>query len=202
MEKPNPSFAFSGVVPSICDAEAGDAAYSNPSRQSTGDGGPTDLPEPGAHVVTRRRAYVHHGIYLGDGLVVHYAGFVHGLRPGPIEAVSIERFTHGRAWYVIPESSISFSREEIIRRALSRVGEDRYHFFTNNCEHFCEWCLRAEHRSHQVDRMLSWPLRALEKLITLPGYCARVLDGIVAGRDKSLMPALPRHTQSVPVSRE
>jgi hypothetical protein len=202
MEKPTASSAFSGVVPSVCDAEAGDAECSNQSNQSAGDGGPTDLPEPGAHVVTMRRAYVHHGIYLGDGLVAHYAGFVRGLRPGPVEAVSIQRFTQGRPLYVIPESSISFSSAEVIQRALSRVGEDRYHFLTNNCEHFCEWCLRAEPRSYQVDRLLSWPLRALQKLITLPGYCARVLEANVVGRDKSLMPALPRHTQSVPVSRE
>lgn len=209
MEKPTPSFAFSGVVPSICDAEAGDAECSSQSKQSTGGGGPTDLPEPGAHIVTMRTAYVHHGIYLGHGLVAHYAGFVRGLRPGPIEAVSIEQFTQGRPLYVIPESAPAFSSTEIVRRALSRVGEHRYHFLNNNCEHFCEWCLRAEHRSYQVDRLLSWPLRTLQRalnaaarLINLPGYFARVHDEIVAGRDKSLVPALPRHTQSAPVSRE
>ena len=33
-------------------------------------------PEPpmGAHVVTQRRAYTHHGIYVGSGKVIHYAG--------------------------------------------------------------------------------------------------------------------------------
>lgn len=169
----------------------------------------TDLPEPGAHIVTRRRAYVHHGIYIGGGLVAHYAGFVRGLRPGPIEAVSIERFTQGRALYVIPESEPSFSSAEIVQRALSRVGEDRYHFLNNNCEHFCEWCLRAEHRSHQVERLLSWPLHVLErmlevvaKVITLPGYFARVHDELAVGKDRSLVPALPPHTRSAPLSRE
>lgn len=209
MEKPNPSFAFSGVVPSICDAEAGGAECDSQSNQASGGGDPTDPPAPGAHIATVRRAYVHHGIYLGDGLVAHYAGFVRSLRPGPIEAVSIERFTQGRPWYVIPESSPAFSSTEIVRRALSRVGEHRYHFLNNNCEHFCEWCLRAEHRSYQVDRLLSWPLRTLQqaldvaaKLINLPDCFARVHDEIVAGRDKSLVPVLPRHTRSAPGSRE
>jgi hypothetical protein len=32
-----------------------------------------------------------------------------------------------------------------------RLGEDRYSVLTNNCEHFCEWCVRGEHRSYQVD---------------------------------------------------
>lgn len=41
-----------------------------------------------------------------------------------------------------------------------REGEDRYHVRANTCEHFCERCLRGEHRSYPVDRWLSWPLRA------------------------------------------
>lgn len=43
-----------------------------------------DLP-PGAHLTTPRRGYVHHGIYAGDGRVVHYAGFSRILRRGPVE---------------------------------------------------------------------------------------------------------------------
>jgi hypothetical protein len=31
----------------------------------------------------------------------------------------------------------------------------------NNCEHFCEWCLRDEHRSYQVERLLKLPRRAV-----------------------------------------
>lgn len=25
-------------------------------------------------------------------------------------------------------------------RALSRLGEEKYHLITNNCEHFVRWC--------------------------------------------------------------
>jgi hypothetical protein len=40
---------------------------------------------------------------------------------------------------------------------------------SNNCEHFCEWCLRDEQRSYQVERLLA-----------LPPQLARVCaDGIV-----------------------
>ena len=97
----------------------------------------------GSHIATPRGAYVHHGIYVGNGLVVHYGGLVRGLRAGPIEVVSIEQFTQGRPLHVILASSPYFSGAEIVQRALSRVGEDRYHVLTNNCEHFCEWCVRA-----------------------------------------------------------
>lgn len=93
----------------------------------------------GSHIATPRGAYVHHGIDVGNGLVVHYGGPVPGLRAGPIEVVSIEQFTQGRLLHVVLASSPYFSGAEIVQRALSRVGEDRYHVLTNNCEHFCEW---------------------------------------------------------------
>src|SRR5438445_1741992 len=32
---------------------------------------------PGAHLVTLRCGYCHHGIYVGDRKVVHYAGYCH-----------------------------------------------------------------------------------------------------------------------------
>ena len=116
---------------------------------------------PGTRVVTPRRGYRHHGIYVGRGKVVHYGGLVRGLHRGPVEEVSLEKFTNGRPLWVRYESSCCFDPDEVIRRALSRVGEDCYRLLTNNCEHFCEWCLRAEHRSYQVDEWLLRPHRAL-----------------------------------------
>ena len=80
-------------------------------------------------------------------------------RPWPIHSLHLEQFTQGRPLHVILASSPCFSGAEIVQPALSRVGEDRYHVLTNNCEHFCEWCVRAEPRSYQVDRWLLWPLR-------------------------------------------
>lgn len=57
------------------------------------------------------------------------------------------------------ESTPRFEREEVIRRARSRIGENRYRLLSNNCEHFCEWCLRGEHRSEQVERIFALPRR-------------------------------------------
>ena len=119
----------------------------------------------GSHVVTPRRGYVHHGIYVGDGKVVHYAGLAHGLRRGPVEEISLARFTGGHAVCVRSDAPLEFDRWEVIRRARSRVGEDRYRLLTNNCEHFCEWCLYGEHRSYQVEEWLARPVRALHAAI-------------------------------------
>ena len=117
---------------------------------------------PGAHVVTPRTGYSHHGIYVGGGLIVHYRGFERGMRIGPIETVSIERFARGRPLRVVEAGAPYFEPSAIVHRAMSRIGEDRYHVLTNNCEHFCEWCVHAEQRSYQVERLIFWvsaPLR-------------------------------------------
>jgi hypothetical protein len=118
-------------------------------------------PPPGSHLITRRRGYLHHGIYVGSGNVVHYAGLANGLRRGPVEEVPIARFARGQSVWVKSSSTPDFDCGEVIRRALSRLGEDCYRLLTNNCEHFCEWCLRGEPRSFQVEAWLGRPMRAL-----------------------------------------
>jgi hypothetical protein len=121
----------------------------------------------GAHVVTPRCGYLHHGIYVGGGNVVHYSGLARGLRRGPVEEISLAGFTDGHSVWTRSNAPPNFDRGEVIRRARSRVGEDRYRILSNNCEHFCEWCLRGEHRSYQVDAWLAPPLRLLRVSIGL-----------------------------------
>jgi hypothetical protein len=60
----------------------------------------------------------------------------------------------------------------IVRRTRSLVGEDCYDLLTNNCEHFCDWWLRAEHRSHQVDEWLSRPGGRYGRLSVLSKSCS------------------------------
>jgi hypothetical protein len=136
--------------------------------------GPGDRPldperEPplGAHVVTPRRGYTHHAIYVGGGRVVQYGGLSWGLRRGPVEEVRLSEFTQGRPIWIRAAGSHSFDPHEVIRRARLRLGEDSYSLLTNNCEHFCEWCVRGLHRSRQVDDRISGYRGALLKLIEL-----------------------------------
>ena len=92
-------------------------------------------PPLGSHLVTPRRGYLHHGIYVGARKVVHYSGLVHGLRRGPVEEVPVAHFACGQRVWVRSETLSDFDVREVIRRARSRVGEDRYRLLTNNCEH-------------------------------------------------------------------
>jgi len=120
-----------------------------------------DEPPVGSHLVTPRRGYTHHGIYVGAGKVVHYAGLARGWQRGAVEEVSLAGFGHGQAVWVGSCRKPCFDRAEVARRARSRLGENRYRLLTNNCEHFCEWCLRGEGRSAQVEIWLVQPRRIL-----------------------------------------
>ena len=118
-------------------------------------------PPIGAHLVTPRRRYSHHGIYVGGGQVVHYAGLSRSLRCGPVEEVPLTRFAGGLGVFVKPHACPRFDWQEVIRRARSRLGENRYRLLTNNCEHFCEWCLLGAGHSEQVEQWLRLPLAVL-----------------------------------------
>lgn len=114
----------------------------------------------GAHLVTPRRGYTHHGVYVGGNRVIHYAGWSRAaLTCRPVEEVSLEQFAGGHGVSALPASE-RFAPAEVVARARSRLGEDRYRLTSNNCEHFCHWCLSGEHRSAQVDSLLGWPSRA------------------------------------------
>jgi hypothetical protein len=86
-------------------------------------------PALGAHLVTPRLAFAHHGIYVGSGRVVHYGALARRLRRAPVEEVPLAIFAHGHALYVRPPIRPRFDCQEVIRRARSRLGEDRYDLY-------------------------------------------------------------------------
>ncbi len=121
----------------------------------------------GAHLLTRRQGYMHHGIYAGQGRVIHYAGFASALRAGPVEETSLEAFAAGCAVAVRLAPCARFVGIEAVTRARSRLGENRYRLLSNNCEHFCSWCLFGESRSEQVESCLRHPRTALRAMLRL-----------------------------------
>lgn len=116
---------------------------------------------PGTALIVIRRGYRHHGIYVGHGRVIHYAGLIRH-RHGRIEEVSLEEFRENKPVYVRRAPEMDRGRD-IVLRARSRLGECRYDLIRNNCEHFCNWCLFGESRSAQVES-LARPIRALARL--------------------------------------
>ena len=108
---------------------------------------------PGSRLIVRRRAYFHHGIYVGNGRMIHYAGWCRGTH-GLVEEVPLEQFTEGHRYSIGPMPPDRRAGEDIVRRARSRLGERRYHLLRNNCEHFCNWCQLGECRSEQVEAVM------------------------------------------------
>jgi lecithin:retinol acyltransferase len=105
----------------------------------------------GAHLATPRLGYTHHGIYAGNGRVIHYPGFKRLFCRGRVEEVSLDEFAQGRALRVIGWQSPKFSGAERAERARSRLGEESYRFWSNNCEHFAHWCVFGTSHSAQVE---------------------------------------------------
>lgn len=124
-------------------------------------------PTPGTHLVTQRRGYEHHGVYVGNGRVVHYAGFADSAQRAPVEEVTLECFARGHAMWVRLHPFATYTGDEAVMRARSRLGEDRYRLLTNNCEHFCVWCLFGEARSKQVEACLAHPRVAVRLVVSL-----------------------------------
>ena len=155
-----------------------------------------DEPAIGAHIMTPRRAYTHHGIYVGEGRVVQYPGLSRGLRRGPVEEVSLCEFAQGREiWMRLAETS-HFSPADVVRRARLRLGENRYHPLTNNCEHFCEWCVRGEARSHQVDELAAHYPRVWQRLLKLLDRTPLLRRRSVSINSKKVVPAMTEPAQT------
>jgi hypothetical protein len=127
-------------------------------RQLTDD----EEPPVGAHLVTPWRGFAHHGIYLGNGRVIHYNARVYRLDRRPVEETDMPGFAEGRPVFVVSHAEDVHPADEVLRRARSRLGEDRYHLLNNNCEHLVEWCLHGVARSFQVESALDFPQRAGE----------------------------------------
>ncbi len=111
--------------------------------------------EKGDHLVSPRIGYIHHGLYIGSGQVIHYSGFSEILDKGSIEVTSIEDFTQENSCRVKNHLGAIYDAEERVERAYSKLGEDSYNLIFNNCEHFVTWCFNGIKSSSQINSALS-----------------------------------------------
>ncbi len=137
---------------------------------------PGAIPPIGAHLVTPAFGFAHHGIYAGSGRVIHYGALMYDIIRKPVEEVSFDGFAEGRAVFVVEHGEGCLEAELVIRRARSRLGEKHYRLFTNNCEHFVEWCLHDVSRSFQAETALAYPRMVGERIEgAMLGFVRRVL---------------------------
>jgi hypothetical protein len=127
-------------------------------------------PNPGDHLVSPRSGYTHHGIYIGNGKVIHYSGLADGLETGPVAETTLKAFNNGRNFTVRQYITPRFQGQAVVERACSRVGEELYCVYSNNCEHFCQWCINGDHDSTQVNNGAAITSGTV---VTLVGVAAR-----------------------------
>lgn len=145
----------------------------------------------GSHIKTSRSGYSHHGIYCGNGKVIHYSGFAQALKKGALEVTTLERFLGSETkCYIVqyPSHKLMYSKSEIVVRAFSRLGENSYNLAFNNCEHFATWCVTGKNESKQVRSALTYTTTAAAASyhsIRTASTAAQVA-GLAAGSAKTL----------------
>ena len=121
-------------------------------------------PKPADHIKTPRAGgvYTHHGIYISDEEVIHFASEDSDNLLGignEIISTNLSVFLKGGKLFVREyseeEKSELWDDNTIITYARSCIGDNGYNLVFNNCEHFCNECTFGEHRSKQVDDVLN-----------------------------------------------
>lgn len=116
-------------------------------------------PEPGDQVRVGRQYYFHHGIYIGNGEVVHFCAENSDGMTDPASVkfrkTSLAQFLLG-GFLEVREYSLSEERQrrkpdEIVKTTISRLGESGYDALKNNCEDFSNECAFSKRMPSQVD---------------------------------------------------
>lgn len=117
-------------------------------------------PKPADHIKTPRAGgiYTHHGIYISDKEIIHFASEDSDNLLGTgneIINTDLSVFLKGGELFVREYSAEKKAEllddSTIISYARSCVGDGDYNLVFNNCEHFCNECTFGEHRSKQVE---------------------------------------------------
>ena len=103
----------------------------------------------GDHIYVRRLVYSHHGIYAGDGNVIHYTGEEKEKKDPLIRETDIEDFLKGgklrRRNYkkrLPPSATLSLAKKHL--------SKNSYSLALNNCEHFATYCATGKKKSRQL----------------------------------------------------
>lgn len=118
----------------------------------------------GAHLSARRTGYMHHGIYVGNGEVIHFRRPLLKQPRGQVVLTVLDDFSRGQFVCIETTWDVPFAGSDVAQRARSRLGEPGYSLLWNNCEHFSNWCARGVSRSQQVERLLAIPGQSITRI--------------------------------------
>ncbi|MDR2822663.1 MAG: lecithin retinol acyltransferase family protein [Acholeplasmatales bacterium] len=119
------------------------------------------LPVYGDQIRVSRGLYYHHGIYVDDANIIQFGSLSRELNPEDALVLISDLKTFLRNGVlevrVFTEEELKTKKnsDEVVKYALSKLGEKGYNIITNNCEHFCNECIFGVKQSEQVDSVLS-----------------------------------------------
>lgn len=127
---------------------------------------------PGDIVIFPRTSYNHYAVNVGRNYIVHVTSISDN--PGSLDIAGIccltseklaevkkEKFNDFKQPYDKPYVETDWNGEtplensEVVKRALSKVGEKGYSVLLKNCEHFAHWCRYDKEVSDQADGIVT-----------------------------------------------
>jgi hypothetical protein len=101
----------------------------------------------------------HYGIYIDAKCVIHYSPIddKYPLDNIIVHKTSLNKFLLGGECEIcsFKNSHVrTFSPRGTIKRAESRMFENKYNLALSNCEHFAMWCKTGKSESTQVDTII------------------------------------------------
>ena len=110
----------------------------------------------GDHIYVRRKGllYSHHGIYAGEGNVIHFKGADKEKRNPVVVITDMDNFLKfGKL------RRRNYKRRlphyDTLRIARAHLSNKRYSLAFNNCEHFAAYCATGKKKSAQVRRVIA-----------------------------------------------
>lgn len=121
-----------------------------------------EKPVYGSQIKVNRGLYSHHGIYIDDDHVIHFASLIPGHETDPESAsiveTTLDEFLKGGILevrkYTKEEMKNLRPAKEIVEYAKSKLGTKGYNIVTNNCEHFSNECAFGKRTSEQVNKVI------------------------------------------------
>lgn len=140
-------------------------------------------PQEGDHIRVSRGVYNHHGIFVSNAEVIHFASHDDDNLLGTDNKVirtTLRRFLReGKLEikvYNDDELQDLYPVPEIIRWARTSIGDNGYNVAFNNCEHFANYCTLGRFHSRQVSNVLGGG-GGMGILSAVGGFVGRIFGG-------------------------
>jgi hypothetical protein len=95
--------------------------------------------------------YCHMGVYIGDGMVIHFNGEKQKTRNAVLRKDTLEKFAAGKPVRLHAAPKNAAHAQAICAAALRHYQDEQngfnncYDFVHNNCENFCVHCFEVQY---------------------------------------------------------